>query len=103
MARFYAEIQGNRGKATRMGTASSGIYGHIRGYDIGARVDCDPSTEDQNIDEVSVILTGGSTGPFGAGLIFHAYRDEKGEFHLELAKSDIVREAARKLLGLTDE
>ncbi len=38
MAQFYAAIQGNRGEATRMGTKSSGISGHIRGWNIGARV-----------------------------------------------------------------
>jgi len=32
MARYYASIHGNRGVATRMGTPSSGIHGHIREY-----------------------------------------------------------------------
>lgn len=38
MARFYSSIQGNRSEATRMGTPASGISGHIRGWNIGARV-----------------------------------------------------------------
>ena len=29
MARFYGDVQGNRGEATRMGTPSSGISAHI--------------------------------------------------------------------------
>ena len=46
MARFYASIQGNRGEATRMGSANSGIEGHIRGWHLGVRVemDVDPHT-----------------------------------------------------------
>jgi hypothetical protein len=39
MAHFYASIQGNRGEATRMGSKDSGITGHIRGWNVGARVD----------------------------------------------------------------
>lgn len=52
MARFYADIQGNRGQATRMGTKGSGIDGHIRGWDSGARVTCYVNSKDQDIVEV---------------------------------------------------
>lgn len=38
MAQFYAQIQGNRGAVTRMGTKGSGIEGHLRGWNVGARV-----------------------------------------------------------------
>ncbi len=38
MARFYADVQGNRGEGTRMGTPQSGIAGHIRGWDTGVSV-----------------------------------------------------------------
>lgn len=38
MSRFYANIQGNRGAATRMGTAASGIQAHPRGWDLGVNV-----------------------------------------------------------------
>lgn len=59
MARFYASIQGQRGEATRMGSAKSGMVGHVRGWDIGARVDLD----DRNgKDVVTITLTGGSNG-----------------------------------------
>lgn len=60
MSRFYANIQGSRGEATRQGTTKSGIKGHIRGWDIGVRVDCFPD-KDGN-DTCTVILTGGSNG-----------------------------------------
>ena len=59
MAQFYAEIQGNRGEATRMGSKESGIRGHIRGWHVGASVRCH-NTEDT--DYVSVEATHGSNG-----------------------------------------
>jgi len=58
MSRFYASIQGNRGEATRQGTPSSGIEGHIRGWNIGVRVYC--FVDDDGKDAVRVTLTGGS-------------------------------------------
>ena len=59
MARFYAEIQGNRGEATRMGTPASGIQGHIRGWDVGIRVEGNVEGDE---DEFTVYLTSGSHG-----------------------------------------
>lgn len=59
MAHFYAEIQGNRGTVTRMGTKSSGLTCHIRGWDIGARVDMDVNPETGE-DRVTVYRTAGS-------------------------------------------
>ena len=60
MSRFYASIEGNRGMATRQGTANSGIQGHIRGWNIGARVIC--YVDENGEDRVSVLMTGGSNG-----------------------------------------
>ena len=59
MAQFYADIQGNRGQATRMGTKKSGINGHIRGWDVGARVWMS-FNEQTGEDECIVDLTSGS-------------------------------------------
>lgn len=40
MARFYGEIKGQaRTTATRRGSKSSGITAHIRGWNIGVRVE----------------------------------------------------------------
>ncbi len=58
MSRFYASIQGNRGGATRQGTESSGIDGHIRGWDSGASVSC--YVNDDGKDVVEVWATHGS-------------------------------------------
>ena len=60
MARFYASIQGNRGEATRMG--HNGITGHIRGWDVGVRVDGSPFLADRERDYFCVYVTGGSNG-----------------------------------------
>lgn len=67
MSRFYANIQGSRGEATRQGTAESGIRGHIRGWRIGARVLCHVGPDGE--DHVTVFLTGGSSGPFPERLL----------------------------------
>ena len=61
MAQYYADIQGNRGMATRMGTKKSGLSGHIRGWHIGARVYVGFNNETGE-DEVTVSLTSGSGG-----------------------------------------
>jgi len=61
MSRFYASIKGNRGIATRQGSKGSGIEGHIRGWDIGARVIC--YVDDNGNDAIRITLTGGSNRP----------------------------------------
>lgn len=60
MAHFYASIQGNRGEATRLGTPSSGIGGHIRGWNVGCKVECYIGADEK--DHVRVVLTSGSNG-----------------------------------------
>ena len=59
MSRFYGDLQGNRGTATRQGTANSGIHGHIRGWYVGIRVE---GSDVNGEDVFSVWLTGGSNG-----------------------------------------
>lgn len=61
MARFYGSLQGNRGQTTRMGTPSSGIKGHLRGWSIGAKVQLWVGPDGS--DRVTVQLTGGSHNP----------------------------------------
>jgi hypothetical protein len=72
MSRFYASIQGNRGEATRMGNTTSGMHGHIRGWDIGASVEM--SVDPGGIDVCTVTITRGSNGngaclPIGSFII----------------------------------
>jgi len=102
MARFYASIQGNRGEATRMGTASSGIDGHIRGWSVGARVDLTVNNA-TDADVVEIELTGGSNRPSGRRLAT-LYAQIDGELPvLMLADTPEVVEAARKLIKRTEE
>jgi hypothetical protein len=59
MAQFYASIQDQAGPATRMGSKSSGIEGHVRGWNVGARV---VVTHEDGHDVVRVYRTSGSNG-----------------------------------------
>ncbi len=74
MAQFYAEIQGNRGEATRMGTKNSGIRGHIRGWNVGVRIE--GSHGDR--DTFDVYATSGSSGRSGAGFLGTVTLDDDG-------------------------
>ncbi len=76
MARFYASIQGNRGEATRMGTPSSGLTGHIRGWHIGVRAEC--SVDENGDDVIHVYRTSGSSGHNPSELIavLHENKDQ---------------------------
>lgn len=62
MSRFYGEIQGNRGEATRQGTEKSGFRAHIRGWRIGVSVVCDVDSDGNDI--IYVRETGGSSSPW---------------------------------------
>ena len=58
MAHFYAEIQGNRGSATRIGTKHSGMWVHIRGWNRGIYVKA--WVNEQGEDCFSIYTTEGS-------------------------------------------
>lgn len=60
MAQFRAEIQGARGRASRLGTKQSGMWAHVRGWDIGVRIDI---MHRDGRDIIMVYKTGGSTNP----------------------------------------
>lgn len=59
MAQFIGEIQGHKGRASRLGTKSSGFYAHIRGWDVGVEVECSHS---DGMDIIEVYKTSGSNG-----------------------------------------
>lgn len=75
MSHFYAQIQGNRGEATRGGTKESGIFGHIRGWNVGIRVDVDHYAE-KGQDVAEIRITGGSNNSSGTTLCW-VYEDGK--------------------------
>lgn len=58
---FYGSIEGGRGTATKGGTKASGISGHIRGWNVGARVYVQHNGETGQ-DKVTVYATSGSGG-----------------------------------------
>lgn len=58
MSRFYGSISGSRGEASRTGTPQSGLGGHIRGWNIGCRVEIFADIEDN--DRCNIYITGGS-------------------------------------------
>lgn len=61
MAHFKADIQGNRGEASRLGSKDSGIYCHIRGWNVGVEVSGYVDDETGK-DEFLVTITSGSYG-----------------------------------------
>ena len=61
MSNFYASISGTaRTKTTRRGTESSGISGHIRGWNVGVHIE--GSVESDGTDSFLVYATYGSNG-----------------------------------------
>ncbi len=75
MSRFYAEIQGNRGEATRGGSRS--IRGHIRGWNVGVEVVGTPDSD--GVDEFVVYATGGSNDCGSRKVVATITLDENGE------------------------
>ena len=59
MSRFYADITGGRGTATRQGHAASGIRGHVRGWSCGVKVQ---GYAEGTADEFAIYSTSGSSG-----------------------------------------
>jgi len=64
MAHFYGNMGSGNGEVTRAGTRNSGIWGHIRGWDVGVRVLGSTVTDEHgNVNDVfAVYLTSGSGG-----------------------------------------
>ena len=60
MAQFMGEIKGNRGKASRLGSKGTGLWGHLRGWNVGVEVNLSHTKEG---DKITVYKTGGSNRP----------------------------------------
>ncbi len=58
MSKFYGDLQGSRGEATRCGTKQSGIRSHVRGWHVGIRATVDDRLAG---DTVHVYATSGSS------------------------------------------
>lgn len=72
MARFYSEIQGNRGTATRLGSAMSGIRARVQGWRVGVRIQ---GFDLNGEDSFNIFATSGSGG--------HGYDALLGTVHLD--------------------
>ena len=83
--RFYAEVQGNRGPATRQGNAESGLWAHVRGRDIGIEVKCE-AREDEDI--IYVDVTGGSNGAFTRFPIARVHKSADGTVRVVTVDGD---------------
>jgi hypothetical protein len=90
MARFYADIQGSRGEATRMGTAASGIQAHPRGWNLGVQVDGGTRDEEDNLglDEFDITISRGSNG-YGNRIAYlgRVYEEEDGTVTVRLGSA----------------
>lgn len=83
MSQFYADIAGNRGPASRMGTKGSGIESHTRGWHVGCKVRCHYD-EETDSDIVYVYRTSGSGGNGSSILIATLYQDGRIAFEKEI-------------------
>lgn len=72
MARFYGSMQGNRGVVTRIGTPSSGISGHLRGWDVGVRIEIQ---DVDGHDVIRVYQTDGSNGSQSSDKLIAEFSD----------------------------
>jgi hypothetical protein len=61
MARYFGEVQGNRGAAHRLGSANSGITSRTQGWNSGVEVHGRVAQDGDN-DHFDIYVNGGSTG-----------------------------------------
>ena len=73
MAHFYGNLHSNNGQVTRTGS-KSGITGHIRGWNVGIKVDL--TVDENGKDLCMVYLTGGSNRNHHDKLIGKYHEDD---------------------------
>ena len=59
MAQFKADIQGSRGSVSRLGGKTSGITGHIRGWESGIRIE---GHNDEDLGDIFMIYQTSGSG-----------------------------------------
>ncbi len=97
MSRFFADIQGSRGQATKQGTISSGIVGHIRGWNIGVRVSC--FVDKDGNDRIRIYKTGGSNGGYVETLLAEFGENDKDD----ITRAKIVKKLGQQLIDMETE
>lgn len=94
MARFYGELHGARGPASRCGTPASGLRSHARGWHLGAEAELRASG---NYDRLELRITGGSNNPREL-LSFGTWeRELSGELRPADARARAIAELLRRL------
>lgn len=66
MAHFRGVVRGSRGAASRLGTARSGIWAEVDGWEVGAIV---VMVHEDGVDKVQVYRTDGSRRAVGPVLV----------------------------------
>lgn len=74
MAHFRATIQGNRGKASRLGTKKSGIVATVNGWNVGVDVVI-KHNEETGKDVITVIPTSGSNHSKAVNYSFDSHEE----------------------------
>ena len=59
MAQFKADIKGGRGSVSRLGGKTSGITGHIRGWESGIRIE---GHHDEHLGDIFMIYQTSGSG-----------------------------------------
>ena len=59
MAQFKADIKGSRGSVSRLGGKTSGITGHIRGWESGIRIE---GHHDEDLGDIFMIYQTSGSG-----------------------------------------
>ncbi len=90
MAQFMAEIQGNKGSVSRLGSKSSGIRAEINGWEVGVSVNAFYN-DDLDRDEIEVTVTGGSNHYNDSKTIFTV--SEGGEIKFNDKKLNLMVKA----------
>ena len=98
MSHFYGDIQGNRGASTKGASKASGISGHIRGWNVGARVRVHYD-ERTGLDTVTVYATSGSSGGGYEVELVRYTRSSGGGYEVELVRYTPDWKSLRLQLG----
>jgi len=87
MARFRAEIEGQAGNASRLGSERSGIRSHTRGWNLGVKVDGDANN---GHDRFLVRVTGGSHNASRTRNICVITETQEGTIRLEFPSGEYI-------------
>jgi hypothetical protein len=61
MARYIGGVNGTRGPVTRLGDGKNGVRSWVQGWNVGVRVQGNPSDKD-GTDTFTIYATGGTNG-----------------------------------------